>query len=224
LIEEYQQRGFLPEALVNFLCLLGWSPKDDREKMPIAEVISLFDFPGINQSNARFDEQKLAHMNQAYLLELPSGQYLARAKDYFEERNVFTAGWPDENYFRAVIEISQSKVRAIDELPDYTSYFFSDEFPIDDKAREKFFKKGDPAARLRELAANCPTIDFSTDESIEAAINALAGTNGVKPAEYIHAGRLAVSGRNIGPGFYSLLRVLGRDRVTKRIERFLASL
>ncbi|MEO5959130.1 MAG: glutamate--tRNA ligase family protein, partial [Opitutaceae bacterium] len=71
LIEEYRKRGYLPEALVNFLCLLGWNPGDDREKMPIGEIVRLFDLPGVNQSNARFDDKKLAHMNMAYLLELP---------------------------------------------------------------------------------------------------------------------------------------------------------
>src|ERR1017187_4703958 len=63
LVDEYQKRGFLPQSLVNFLCLLGWSPKDDREKLPLEEVVRLFDLPGVNQSNARFDEKKLAHMN-----------------------------------------------------------------------------------------------------------------------------------------------------------------
>src|SRR5690606_27690599 len=84
LVEEYQKRGYLPEALVNFLCLLGWNPKDDREKMPIAEIIERFDLPGVNQSNARFDERKLAHMNMQYLLELPPDRYLEQARTYFD--------------------------------------------------------------------------------------------------------------------------------------------
>ena len=224
LVEEYQQRGFLPGALVNFLCLLGWNPKDDREKMPIDEIIQLFDFSGINQSNARFDEQKLAHMNQAYLLELPADDYLSRAQNFFERNEVYSGNAPDAEYFRQVIEISQPKVKAIDELPEYTSYFFKDDFPTDEKAKQKVFKKGDPAQRLRELLEACPKFDFSTDESLEAGLTALAEKNGVKLAEYIHAGRLAVSGRNVGPSFYSLFRVLGTERVVTRIERLLTSL
>src|SRR5689334_12598220 len=83
LIEEYQRRGYLPEALVNFLALLGWNPGDDREKLPIAEIIRLFDLPGVNQSNARFDDKKLAHMNMAYLLEMPAEKFVARAREFF---------------------------------------------------------------------------------------------------------------------------------------------
>ncbi len=91
LVEEYQRRGYLPEALVNFLCLLGWSPKDDSEKMPIAEVIRRFDLPGINQTNARFDEKKLAHMNMTYLLEQPADRFVVLARDYFQRQNVTAA-------------------------------------------------------------------------------------------------------------------------------------
>ncbi len=76
LVEDYQRRGFLPEALVNFLSLLGWNPGGDREKMPMEEIIRLFDLPGVNQSNARFDEKKLAHMNMLYLLELPADRFV----------------------------------------------------------------------------------------------------------------------------------------------------
>src|SRR5690606_27843029 len=71
LIEDYRRRGFLPEAVRNYLCLLGWSPKDDREVMPIEEIIRIFDLPQINQNNARFDEKKLSFINSRYLHELP---------------------------------------------------------------------------------------------------------------------------------------------------------
>jgi len=222
LVEDYHKRGYLPEALFNFLCLLGWSPKDDREKMPLNDIIVAFDFPGINSGNARFDEQKLAHMNQAYLLELPLDRYVQLARDYFEQQRTFATGWPDEDYFRAVVEISQPKVKAIEELPDYTSYLFTDDFPIDEKAKAKIFKKGDPPARLRELLECYREADFSSDEKLELTLAAWADKSGFNVGEYIHAGRLAVSGRNVGPGFYSLFRVLGRDRVLARIERFLA--
>jgi len=83
LIEEYQQRHFLPEALVNYLSLLGWNPGDDREKMPIADIIKLFDLPGVNQSNAKFDHKKLSHLNMTYLLEQPAEKFLGLAKTYF---------------------------------------------------------------------------------------------------------------------------------------------
>ncbi|HKB90361.1 MAG TPA: glutamate--tRNA ligase family protein [Opitutaceae bacterium] len=220
LIEEYQRRSYLPEALVNFLSLLGWNPGDNREKMPIAEIIRLFDLPGVNQSNARFDDKKLAHMNMAYLLELSADKFVALARDYFAKQNIFTAGLPDEAYFREVLLLSQPKIKGIDELPAYTACFFNEEFPIDAKAREKIMGKGDPKTRLRELEEALTTADFSTDATLEQMLQALAAKHALGVGDYIHVGRLAVSGTNVGPSFYGLLRVLGRDRVLKRIQRF----
>ncbi|HXA80059.1 MAG TPA: glutamate--tRNA ligase family protein [Opitutaceae bacterium] len=220
LIEEYQKRGFLPEALVNFLCLLGWNPGDDREKMPIAEIIRLFDLPGVNQSNARFDEKKLAHMNMLYLLELPADQFLQRARDYFTRQGL-GAVFANEAHFREVMLLSQPKIKAIEELPAYTNYFFTDDFVIDPKVREKVMAKGDPKARLAELFTVLQTADFSSDAAIEEAIKALAARNGLGFGDYQAVARLAVSGTNVGPSITSMFRVLGRDRVLKRIERFL---
>ncbi len=219
LIEEYQKRGYLPEALVNFLSLLGWSPKDDREKMPIAEIISLFDFPGINQSNARFDDKKLAHMNMAYLLELPADDFVARARVYFEKQGVSAPLAADPAYLREVLLISQPKIKALEELPAYTAYFFTEDFAIDAKVRDKVMGKGDPKARLAELAETLETVDFSSDTAIEEGIKALATAKGLGFGDYQSVARLAVSGTNVGPSLTSLFRVLGRERVLARLAR-----
>lgn len=226
LIEEYQRRGYLPEALVNFLCLLGWNPGDDREKMPIAEIIRLFDLPGVNQSNARFDEKKLAHMNMAYLLELPADRFVALARSYFERQGdspVARAALAAEPaYFREVMLLGQPKIKGVEELPAYTGYFFTEDFPIDAKVRDKVLAKGDPKARLREVAEALPTMDFSGDAAIEEALKALAAKHGLGFGDYQSVTRLALSGTNVGPSITGMMRVLGRERVAARLQRMLA--
>ncbi|MBK8475723.1 MAG: glutamate--tRNA ligase [Opitutaceae bacterium] len=239
LIEEYQRRGFLPEAVVNFLCLLGWNPGDDREKMPIAEIIRLFDLPGVNQSNARFDEKKLAHVNMGYLLELPADRFLAHARSHFERRIEALAGVPTDEakasvalyrsaisapaLFREVMLLSQPKIKSVEELPAYTGYFFSEDYPIDDKVRAKVMAKGDPKARLRELIELVRTADFGSDLALETAIKDLATAGGLGFGDYQSVARLAVSGTNVGPSITGMFRVLGRERVLARMERFLAA-
>jgi glutamyl/glutaminyl-tRNA synthetase len=214
LIEEYQRRGYLPEALVNFLCLLGWNPGDDREKMPIADIIRLFDLPGVNQSNARFDDRKLAHMNMAYLLELPPERFIAEARSYLarlegnEAARRALAAEPD--YFGAVMRLCQPKVKGLEEIPAYTAYFFGEDYPIDPKVREKVMGKGDPLSRLRELREALPGLNFSDDAAVEEGLKAQA------------VARLAVSGTNVGPSITGIFRVLGRDRVRARLERLAA--
>jgi len=234
LVEEYQRRGYLPEAVVNFLALLGWNAGDDREKMPLAEIIAQFDLPGINQSNARFDDRKLAHLNMVYLLEQPADRFVALAREYARQIND-PAGRPFADAaaelapdgtkvdFRTVMLLSQPKIKGLEELPAYTRYFFTEDYPIDPKARERVMAKGDPAARLRELAAAFAAADFSSDAALEQTLQALAAAHGLGVGDYIHPGRLAVSGTNVGPSFYSLFRVLGRVRVLRRIDRFLGA-
>jgi len=227
LIEEYQRRGYLPEALVNFLALLGWNPGDDREKMPVAEIVRLFDLPGVNQSNARFDDKKLAHINMVYLLEQPAARFAALAREFFARhgdsvvaRAALDAG---EDYFREVMLLAQPKIKGIEELPGYTIYFFTEDFPIDAKVREKVLAKGDPKSRLRELADALPALEFSSDAAIEEAIKALAAKSGLGFGDYQAVARLAVSGTNVGPSITGMFRVLGRERVRKRLERLLAT-
>jgi len=227
LIEEYQRRGYLPEALVNFLCLLGWNPGGDREKMPIDQIIRLFDLPGVNQSNARFDDKKLAHMNMAYLLELPADRFLAHARDFLGRQSdsavAAAALAAPETYFREVMALSQPKIKGVEELPAYTAYFFTDDFAVDAKVREKVMAKGDPKARLRELVTAVAAMDFSSDTAIEEALKALATQHGLGFGDYQSVARLAVSGTNVGPSITGMFRVLGRDRVRARLERLLGS-
>ena len=262
LIEQYQRLSFLPVALVNYLALLGWNPGGDREKMPLDEIIRLFDLPGINQSNARFDEKKLAHMNMVYLLELPAGLFVELARNYFEARAAFLEARANElakeepdkavipranaqffrnaisdpTYFREVMQIVQPKIKSLSEIvpadekleiegvakiPSYTVYFFCEDYPEVDGLRAKVLARGDPKARLRELIELLPAADFSRDAGIEEAIKAAAARNGLGFGDYQAVARFAVSGTNVGPGMAAVFRVLGRERVRRRLARLL---
>ena len=226
LIEEYQQRHFLPEALVNYLSLLGWNPGDDREKMPVAEIVRLFDLPAVNQSNAKFDGKKLGHLNMTYLLEQPAERFVALARAFFVEQGEkvnATAVLANEGYFREIMLLSQPKIKSVDELGAYAAYFFTEDFVIDAKVKEKVMAKGDPKARLAEIVAALPAMDFSSDTAIEEAIKKLAAEKSLGFGDYQAVTRLAVSGTNAGPSITSIFRVLGRERVAARIGRLLAA-
>jgi len=221
LIEEYRQRRFLPEAVRNYLCLLGWSPKDDREILGIDEIIKIFDLPQINKNNARFDEKKLSFINSRYVHDLPRDKFVAAGRELLESAGTISSE-ADATYVEEVLALCQEKLRSIEDLPQFSRYFFSEEFETDPKAREKIFKKGDPRARVNELKEVLSGTDDFSEGNLEGIVQGLAQQNGVTAGEYIHACRLAVSGTNVGPSFYGLLRVLGKDRVLSRIERFLA--
>lgn len=219
LVEEYRKLGYLPQALVNYLALLGWNPGDDREKMTVEEIIRLFELSGVNQSNARFDAKKLAHMNMLYLQETTDEQFLAANVAHFEERGL-TAALADRGHFAKVLEIAKPKIKSVDEVPGYTTYFFADDFPVDPRVKDKVMAKGDPKARLAELIAAVPAMDFSSDAAIEAAIKSLAESKGLGFGDYQAVARLAVTGTNAGPSITAIFRVLGKDRVLARLKKF----
>ena len=220
LIEEYQSRNYLPEAVRNYLCLLGWSPGDDREVLPIEEIISLFELSAINKNNARFDERKLSFINTEYVRALPAERFFEKAKTVLTQAGLID-DTTDDGYLGEVLAIVQEKVRSLDDLPDFCGYCFSDDYQQDEKAREKIFKKGDPKARLQEALAAFTDLDDFTEEAVENQIKTLAEKNQVSTGEYIYPIRFAVSGLSVGPSLYALLRVLGKERVIARLQKML---
>lgn len=222
LIEDYQKRYVLAEALRNYLCLLGWSPKDDREVLPLDEIIRIFDLPGINKTNARFDERKMQFINTQYIRALPLETFCWFSRLYLEEQNAIPEG-VTEDYYQQVLGICQEKVRSIEDLPEFIRYFFHDEYPQDEKAWQKIVKKGDPLERIREFLDTSLPLSGWDAASLEKRVHDLAEANGVGTGEYIHAVRYGVSGQGVGPSFYELLATLGEERTRSRLTAFLAT-
>jgi len=219
LLEEYRRRNYIPGAVRNFLCLLGWNPKDNREIMPIEEIIVRFDFDGIQKDGARFDEKKLAHINTEYLRALPLETFCWMAGPVLTQAGVIDES-TSENYLQGVLGIAQEKARDFEGLPELVNYFFTDNFAIDEEARKRVFKKGDALARLAELIPVLETVEPWTAEYIDAAIVALAESTGGKKFDYFPIARLAVSGQAGGPDLLALLQVLGKKRVLQRMGAF----
>jgi glutamyl-tRNA synthetase len=219
LIEDYERRHFLPEAVRNYLCLLGWSPKDDREIMPLQEIIERFDLPGINKSNARFDERKLSAVNGEYVRKLPVESLAWLARPVLHEAGVIEES-ADETYLQRVLAISQEKLRSLEEMPTVVRCFFLDDYPVDAKALEKLQRKGDLAQRVDQLLVRFATVEPFQRDELDAALHALAEANSVSAGAYMPVLRLAVSGAASGPDLLPMLAVLGRDRVLARLQRF----
>lgn len=220
LIEEYQQRGFLPSAVRNYICLLGWNPKDDREKMDIGDIIAQFDFPGINKGNARFDEKKLAALNTAYLRELDIGSFTFLARPALAAAGVVDET-VDEDYLQSVLALCQPKARSIEDLPEFCPYFFREDFPTDEKAGAKIARKTDPKALLADILPVLEAVDPFDVPTLQTALEAHADARGEKVFAWFPALRYAVSGQAGGPDLLPLLEVLGRERVLDRVRRTL---
>jgi glutamyl-tRNA synthetase len=207
-LQTYVDDGFVPEAVRNYLCLLGWSPKDNREVMPIDDVIKLFDLPQILRTNARFDVAKLTWINGEYIRAMPLDRFVELARP-------FTSGHDDPK----VLGLVKEKIKLLKELPDWTNYFFTDDYPFDPEAVKKSCSTPQTSERLAKLAGKFAALSTWDAAGLETALKALATESGVKTGDLIHPCRVAVSGKSAGPSLYHMLGVLGRDRVLARLRR-----
>ena len=220
LIEEYEARGFLAVAVRNYISLLGWNPKDEREKMNIDEIIERFDFPGINKGNSRFDEKKLSALNAEYLRELNVESFTFLARPLLNEADVVSES-TDEDYLQAVLTLCQPKARSLDTLSELCGYFFIDDYAMDEKTGAKIAKKTEPKEVLGEVLPILESIKSFDPDSLKSALEAHAESKCQKVFAYFPALRYATSGQGGGPDLLPMLAVMGRERVVARIKRFI---
>ena len=220
-LTSYLDDGFLPEAVVNYLCLLGWSPKENLEKMSLADIIERFALPQILRHTAKFDYEKLTWLQGEYCRELPGDRFYELAVHTFAKAGVDTNQF-DVNYVKAALDTCKGKIKTFSELPAYAGFYFNDQVEYDAEAAKKdFVPENQPRLeKLRDAFAHAPAFNA---ETLEAALKETAKTLGVKAGLLVHPCRLAVTGKTAGPSLYHLLQVLGKERVMTRIEKALAS-
>ena len=219
-LTSYTEGGFLPEAVINYISLLGWSPKENREKISLAETIERFDLPQVFKHNARFDYEKLLWLQGEYARELADDRFYELAVHTFAKAGVDTNQFP-LGYVKAALDTCKGKFKTFSELPGYAGFYFTDKIEYDAEAAAKdFVPEAKPRLeKLRDAFANAPAFNA---ESLEAALKETAKTLGVKVGAMVHPCRLAVTGKTSGPSLYHLLQVLGKERVMARIEKALA--
>jgi len=216
----YIEGGYLPEAVRNFLCLLGWSPKDNREKLPIEEVIRIFDLGKINRKGATFDIEKCTWLNGEYVRELPDERFQKLAIDTLERAGLPLKSFSD-SYIKAALETCKGKFRMFNELPAYCGFYFTDVFEFNPEGVAKHFvpENKPRLVAVRDAFAGVEQFDAPT---LEATLKATAAQLGVKVGVLVHPTRLACTGSNAGPSLYHLLEILGKEKVLARIDCALA--
>ena len=220
-VEYYIRRGFLPAAVRNYLCLLGWSPKDNREKLDIDEIIRIFDLKNIGRSSATFDPDKLHWLNGEYARELSDEKFYELAVARLKSSGVKVDDYP-EQYVRAALQTCKGKINTFDELPAYCGFYFTDDFEYDPQSAAKHFTP-ENKPRLEAVRDSLSSLEKFDAAEIEAALKTTAAKLGIKFGAIVHPTRLAATGSTVGPSLYHLLEVLGKEKVLSRIDRALAT-
>ena len=215
---DYQRAGFLPEALRNFLVLLGWAPGDDREVMTLEEMIAAFSLDRVQAKAAVFDETKLEWMNGVYLQGRSVDSLLPAVKILWQKMDLPLAALRDENFLRKVIAMFKERSRKVSEIAEKSLYFFRDPGSYDPQAAKKYFKS-ETLPFFDALLSKLAALEPFTHDALEELYRQLAEALGISAGKLIHPTRLAVSGVSFGPGLFEMLETLGRETVLRRLRQ-----
>jgi glutamyl-tRNA synthetase len=222
-VTTYRDAGFLPAAYINFLCLLGWSPKDNREQMSRAELVDAFSFEGVNRANAvvNFKEEdpidpKALSLNSQHLRTMPAEELVPHVRKELEQAGLSAPYGGD--WLRNTADVIRSRFFTLKDFATRGRAYFSDEFPIEPAALEKLDKPG-ARALLRELADRLAAGAEFTEQSVEAQLRKLAEERGVKAGLLINGARAALTGQSVGPSAFAVFVAIGRERVIERLRR-----
>ncbi len=213
-VEDYRQKGFLPEALVNFIAFLGWNPGGTREFFTLDELIQEFTLERVGSAGAVFNLEKLNWMNQQYIARMDSDELLKHVKPMFAEK-----GWTNfsDQYFKEALVLLKERVILMPDFLTTGPFFFEAPTSFDEQLKAKNWK-AESAEYIRDVARIFQALPAFDAASVEQAIRAYAIEKGVNVSALIHPLRLALSGAAQGPSLWQMIAVFGKAEVAKRIE------
>ncbi|RTG96703.1 glutamate--tRNA ligase [Thermus scotoductus] len=216
-LEWYRAEGFLPEALRNYLALMGFSMPDGREIFTLEELIEAFTWERVSLGGPVFDLEKLRWLNGKYIREvLPLEEVAERAKPFLQAAGL---SWPSEAYLRRAVELMRPRFDTLKELPEKAPYLFSEDYPFTEKALEKM-REGLPV--LREVEPLLRAQEDWSEAALDALLRSFAQDRGLKLSQVAQPLRAALTGSLETPGLFEIMALLGKERVLARLARALA--
>ncbi|UCG29764.1 MAG: glutamate--tRNA ligase [candidate division WOR-3 bacterium] len=218
----YKEKGYIPDAVLNYLSLLGWSPGDDREVMTTQDIIMAFELDRINPSNAVFDEQKLEWMNGQYIYAMSDGELCDRLRPFIVKYNLLDAEEVEskKEFIVKVCSLVKLRMKTLTDFKDVAGYFFDDDFEYEEDGLKKHYNT-DTVKLLNDFLSRIEQVEGFTHEAIEENVRGFAETNDLKARQIIHPLRFAVTGRQGGPGLFETMELIGKERCLTRIRRFI---
>lgn len=217
-VEEYKTKGYLPEAMFNFLTLLGFAPLNNREIIAKEETIKEFTFDRVNKKSAVFDMKKLGWINSEYIKSADEELLIHLLSEQLTVNNITEQ---DTAYLGKVIKLMKERVNTIRDFADFGKYFFTEPDSYDSKGLEKHWNENMKGIFIK-YSEQLEKINEWSPALLEENLRSFAENTGMKAAQLIHPLRLALTGITISPGIFELMEVLGKEKVMKRIQKLAA--
>ena len=231
-VNNYRAEGFLPEAFRNFLVLLGWSPGGDEEYLRTSELVARFSLEGVSRTNGVFDRAKLEWFNTQYLQKLPIEEVLPEVAAELQRSKLWKPEWApgaapasegrDHAWFSKTVDLLRPRIRLLPDFSSWSRAFFSDEFPLEQAAKDKFWKDPKVPELLGKLADALAALSEWNHDACDHASRAVAEAAGVKAGLLINACRVAIVGQAVAPPLFDTMVALGQQRVVTRLRKAFA--
>jgi len=218
---QFREDGFLPEALVNYLALLGWSPGDDREVLSVDELVELFSLHGLTKAAGVFNYKKLRWLNGQHIRRLGKNDFAERVRRLLQQHGFLPPKLSKEReqWTQRLAEVCQEKIAVLNDIIPYSDFFFTPVEGYEEKGVKKYWSQKEVAEILLQLAAALDEVVPFVEPQIEVACTRIVEQNGIKLGDLIHPARLALTGKTVGPGFYAVVELLGKEESVKRLQQ-----
>jgi glutamyl-tRNA synthetase len=224
IVDFYEEVGYLPQAVLNYLLLLGWSLDDKTEFLSREEMIANFSLERVTKAAASFDPKKLWAFQDHYMQALPLKQKVALMLPYLQRAGLVATPAPCEvgPKLTRIVEAAGDRLKTLGDILAYAGFFFREEVEFDAAAVDKQLRKPGAAALLGRFAEQLRGVEPFEPPQLEAALHAFVAEEKIKPGDIVHAVRVAVTGKSVGAGLYDCLAILGREACLTRIEKAIA--
>ncbi|NOX98032.1 MAG: glutamate--tRNA ligase [Nitrospirae bacterium] len=220
-LDWYRQKGYLPQALVNYLSLLGWGTSESQELFSsVEEIIRKFSLEAVSKNPAIFDIQKLDWMNGQYIKRLGIEELTRLVEPYLKEKNLLR-GDEDKEWLKKVVALEQERIKTLSQITEYADFFFLSEITYDEKAVRKVLRKEGVSRILIAYRDKLKDLEPFTVETVESVARKIIADLEIKGGALIHPTRVALTGRTVGPGLFELMALLGREVTIKRLDKII---
>ncbi len=219
-VTDYRKEGFLPEAIVNYLMLLGWSPGGNQEKIELAAAVKKFSIKKINKAAAVFSMDKLKWLNGQYIKEMPAGRLTDLILPFLKGKGYLGADF-DRQRLEKIVDLFKVRMSTLTDFLEWADFVFVDKLTVDDAVRQQHLSR-DRSKEFQLLSERIGRLDQFDTASLEKAFRDLVAELGIQTSELVHPVRVALTGKAIGPGLFDTMAILGKEKTVQRLREAFA--